>query len=148
MTAELLEFIRGQRFAVQASAGEGGTVQAALVGIAITDAFELVFDTLDTTRKIHNLRRSGRIAFVIGGWSSGDERTVQYEGVADVPTGAELERVRADYFSKWPDGRARLSWPGLVHVRVRPTWIRFSDYNRSPPLIVEFDGDEIGHRLR
>ena len=35
------------------------------------------------------------------------------------------------------DGRDRLSWPGLIHVRVRPTWIRYSDFNRQPPEIVE-----------
>ncbi len=76
----------------------------------------------------------------MGGLLPGDERTVQYEGVADLPAGEELEQVRQLYFSVWPDGRERLSWPGLIHLRVRPTWIRYSDFNRAPPLIVEFEG--------
>jgi hypothetical protein len=29
-------------------------------------------------------------------------------------------------------------------VRVRPRWIRFSDYTQAPPLIVEFSGDQLG----
>jgi hypothetical protein len=29
-------------------------------------------------------------------------------------------------------------WPGLIYVRARPTWIRYSDYNVDPPQIVEF----------
>lgn len=145
-TAELLEFMRAQRLAVQASAGPGGGVQAALVGIAVTDSFELVFDTLDNTRKVRNIRRAPNVAFVLGGWLNRDERTIQYEGIADEPTGADLERIKAAYFAAWPDGPSRESWPGLVYIRVRPTWIRCSDFNRAPPTIVEFTGQQLGAR--
>jgi hypothetical protein len=58
--AELLTFLQSQRLAVQASCGPNATAQAALVGIAVTDAFELVFDTLRTTRKVSNLRARPR----------------------------------------------------------------------------------------
>ena len=142
-TAELLEFMRTQRLAVQASVGAGDTAQAALVGIGVSDSLELVFDTLDTTRKVRNLRRVAKVAFVLGGWLIGDERTVQYEGVADEPTGEELERIKAVYFAAWPDGPARQSWPGLVYIRVCPTWIRYSDFNRDPPMIVEFTDHQL-----
>lgn len=137
-TSELLGFLRTQRLAVQASRGSNESVQAALVGIAVTDTLEIVFDTLATTRKARNLRLSPRMALVIGGWMAGDERTVQYEGIADEPEGAELERLKETYFAAWPDGPSRANWPGLTYVRVRPTWIRYSDFNQSPPLIAEF----------
>lgn len=135
--AELLQFIRGHKWAVQASVTPDGTPQAALVGFAVTDRLELVFDTLETTRKAFNLHRNGRIALVIGGWTDGDERTVQYEGVADVPGDPELARLKAVYFSVFPEGRERQAWPGLVYFRVTPRWIRFVDHNRSPPRIEE-----------
>jgi hypothetical protein len=135
--------MRTHRLAVQASVGGGESVQAALVGIGVSDSLELVFDTLDTTRKVRNLRRLANVAFVLGGWVDGDERTVQYEGVADEPTGDELERIKGVYFAAWPDGPARQSWPGLVYIRVRPTWIRYSDFNRDPPMIVEFTEHEL-----
>src|SRR5438270_9402413 len=106
--------MRSQRLAVQSSSGPNATIQAALVGIAVTDAFELVFDTVSTTRKMINLRARPQIAFVLGGWDSGDERTVQYEGIADEPSGPELERVKAAYFAAWPDGPSRAAWPGLT----------------------------------
>ena len=140
---ELLTFLQSQRLAVQASCGPDATVQAALVGIAVTGAFELVFDTLSTTRKVSNLRTRPRVAFVIGGWESGDERTAQYEGFADEPTGLELERVKAAYFAVWPDAPTRASWPGLTYFRVRPTWIRYSDFNSAPPVIQEFSGPDL-----
>lgn len=135
--------MRTQRLAVEASSAPGGAAQAALVGIAVTDAFEIVFDTLDTTRKAQNLRASPRAAFVLGGWAAGDERTVQFEGIADEPLGATLERVKTAYFAAWPDGPSRASWPGITYFRVRPTWIRFSDFNGATPQIVEFTSDQL-----
>ncbi len=47
--------------------------------------------------------------------------------------------LRRSYFIRFPDGREPQSWPGLVYVRVRPTWIRYSNYSRTPPEIIEFD---------
>jgi general stress protein 26 len=135
---DLLRFLRGHRMAVQASVSESLGPQAAVVGIVVTDAFEIVFDTLDSTRKVRNLRRHPGIAFVIGGVADGEERTAQVEGVADEPRGPELERLKELYLARFPDGRERQKWPGLTYVRVRPTWIRFSDFGRDPPRIVEF----------
>ncbi len=141
---DVLEFLRGERLAVEASVSAAGSPQAAVVGIVVSDRLEVFFDTLASTRKMANLRREPRIAFVIGGWTPGDERTVQYEGVADEPTGAELEQLQSRYFERFPDGRERLrSWPGLVYVRARPTWIRYSDFNRNPPEIVELGAVEL-----
>ena len=135
--------MRGHSLAVQASVSQALAPQAAVVGIAITNKFELLFDTLDTTRKVHNLRRNPKLAFVIGGLTNGDERTVQYEGVADEPAGAELARLKELYFGVFPDCVEHQQWPGITYVRVRPTWIRFSDFNRAPPQIVEFALDQL-----
>jgi hypothetical protein len=70
------------------------------------------------------------------GWDQ--EQTMQYEGIASEPKGEELARYQKIYFETWPDGPARLSWPGLTHFVVRPTWLRYSDFNPSPPQIAEF----------
>ena len=141
--SELLRFMRTQRLAVQASCAPDCGPQAALVGIAVTNEFEIVFDTLVDTRKARNLRASPRAAFVLGGWTKGDERTVQFEGIADEPSGTELARIQESYFAAWPDGRARASWPGITYFRVRPTWIRFSDFNAVPPHITEFSSEQL-----
>jgi len=141
--SELLQFMRGHSLAVQASVSPSVAPQAAVVGMVVTDDFEVFFDTLEVTRKMHNLRRNPKIAFVIGGLTNGDERTVQYEGVADEPVGAELEHLKELYFIRFPDGRERQSWRGLVYVRARPTWIRYSDFNRTPPEIIEFGLDDL-----
>jgi hypothetical protein len=139
----LLEFMRQYRLAVEASVAEGGRAQAAVVGVAVTEQFEIVFDTLESTRKAVNLRRNPKLAFVFGGLTPGEERTVQYEGVADEPTGLELERIKQAYYGTYPDGPSRLSWTGLIYVRVRPAWIRYSDYSLDPPDIVEFTPEQL-----
>lgn len=68
----------------------------------------------------------------------GGEQTVQFEGVAVEPTGDELRRAQEIYFAAWPEGRDHLAWPGITYFLVRPRWIRFSDYDRRPPLIAAF----------
>jgi uncharacterized protein YhbP (UPF0306 family) len=135
---ELLAFLRRHSWAVQASTAPRVSVQAALIGFAVTDDLQIVFEALESTRKIQNLRRNPRIALVIGGWTAGDERTVQYEGVTDEPQGEELERLKEIYLRRFPSGWSRKSWPGWVYVRARPTWLRYSDFTSKSPRVVEF----------
>ena len=144
---EVVQFVAGQTLAVVATLGTYGAPQAALVGIAVSDRFELVFDSIDTSRKIRNLRRDPRIAVVIGGTMQ-DERTVQVDGVADEPRGVEGERIREAYFARWPDGRERQGWSGITHVRITPTWLRFSDWNVSPVVVGEWVRAENGEYER
>ena len=134
--SQLIRFVQRQRLGVVSSLAPSGAPQSAVVGIATSEAGEIVFDTLGTSRKAHNLRRDPRASLVV--WE--DERTVQLDGLADEPIGAELARLREVYFAVYPDGRERLAWTGLTHFRIRPTWGRFSDFEASPePLIVELD---------
>jgi general stress protein 26 len=137
---ELVRFLRKYKLAVQASVAPGGAPQAAVVGFAVSDELEVVFDTTEDTRKCRNLRADPRIALVIG-WD--DEITAQIDGLADFPTGKELDRVRECYFVVYPDGRERLAWPGITHVRVRPTWIRYSDFTKDPPHVVEVSAGQL-----
>jgi hypothetical protein len=136
--AEILAFMRLHSLAVQASVSAAGAPQAAVVGFIVTDDFEVVLDTVDKTRKVSNLRRNPNCALVIGGLVNGDERTVQLEGITDEPAGPDLHRLKEIYFARFPDGRDRRHWPGLTYIRVRTKWLRFSDYNQSPPVIAEF----------
>jgi hypothetical protein len=126
-------FISRHRYAVVSSVSDAGTPQSALVGIAVTNELEIVFDTLRSTRKYRNLIARPACSAVVG---SG-EQTLQFEGVACEPVGDELVRYREIYFSAWPDGRERLDSPGLTHLVLTPQWIRFSDFDRSPPTISE-----------
>ncbi|MEO8202144.1 MAG: pyridoxamine 5'-phosphate oxidase family protein [Gemmatimonadota bacterium] len=134
----VLAFIRQHSLAALASVNPLGGPQAAVVGFVITDDFEIIFDTLASTRKARNLADNPSIAFVIGGTQPGNERTVQFEGITDIP-GREERRALVDrYLTTFPDGVERQSWPGLIYLRARPRWIRYSDYGTTPPTIIEF----------
>lgn len=128
--AELVSFLRGHRLAIEASLSAETGPQAAVIGFVVSDAGELFFDTLASTRKCRNLRLDPRIALVIG-WD--DERTVQYEGTADEPVGPELTRLKELYFSVFPEGRDRERWPDITYFRVRPRWVRYSDFTGAAP---------------
>jgi pyridoxine/pyridoxamine 5'-phosphate oxidase len=78
MTASaLIDFLQRHTLAVEASVTPEGAPQAAVVGIAVTDQFEILFDTLAGSRKVRNLRAEPRIALVVG-WDA--EQTAQVEG--------------------------------------------------------------------
>ncbi|MBZ5610196.1 MAG: pyridoxamine 5'-phosphate oxidase family protein [Acidobacteriia bacterium] len=133
--ADVFEFIQEQTLGVLGTISPDGAPQTALVGIAVTGELEIVFDTVQSTRKYRNLTRNQACSFVIG-WEG--ETTVQYDGEARVPEASELARYQEIYFKKFPDGPSRLSWPGITYFVVRPKWIRYSDFDQAPPRIEEF----------
>jgi hypothetical protein len=133
--SDLYSFLTQWKLGVLGSINPAGFPEAALVGIAVTPQLEIVFDTLRTTRKYRNLIARPACSFVIG---CVDERTVQYEGQAEELRSPEIEHYREIYFRTWPDGPARMSWPGITYFVVRPSWIRYSSFDRNPPLIQEF----------
>jgi pyridoxine/pyridoxamine 5'-phosphate oxidase len=132
---EIFTIARRERFLVVSTVNESGAPEAALMGFALTQANEIVFDTLASSRKAANLARNDAAALVIG-WEGGV--SLQVEGVARRPAGEDLASAKEAYFGQWPDGRARENWPDIAYVVVRPKWIRYSNYAAGPPVIEEF----------
>ncbi len=137
---QILAFLKTKKFGVVASVSPEGKPQAAVVGIAVTDDLEILFDTLTTTRKVRNLRRARSVSLVVG-WDR-DEITVQIDGIADEPHGAELARLKETYFAAHPGGREREAWPHITWVRIRPQWLRYSDFS-SGGTVVELTRDQL-----
>ena len=133
--AHLHRFLAQCKLGVLGTLGEANVPQSALVGIAVTEDLEIVFDTVKSSRKYPNLIARPECSFVIG-WTR--EQTVQYEGRADELSGGELQRCQQVYFKAWPECRVHLSWPGIAYFVVRPRWIRYSDFDQNPPRIQEF----------
>jgi general stress protein 26 len=131
---DLYSFMTRFRYGVVSSVAADGSPQSALVGIAVTPQLEIIFDTLNTSRKYRNLVARPSCSLVVG-WSG--EQTVQLEGIASLPEDEELKRYQEVYFEAWPDGPARITWPGIAYFVVRPKWIRYSDFDQNPPLIRE-----------
>ncbi|HZD50570.1 MAG TPA: pyridoxamine 5'-phosphate oxidase family protein [Silvibacterium sp.] len=120
------QFVAARKYGVISSIGQDGEPQSALVGIAVSPDLEIVFDTVKTSRKYPNLKADARIAVVVG-WEG--EQTVQYQGVAVEPEGRDLLRAKDIYFGAWPSGIERQKWPAIAYFLIRPTWLRYSDFD-------------------
>jgi hypothetical protein len=137
---DLYTFMAKHKLGVLGTVDTHGRPQSALMGIAVTPQLEVVFDTVNSSRKYPNLVARPSCSLVIGGWGI-DEQTIQYEGEAVELKPPELARYQRMYFTVWSDGPARIAWPGIVYFVVRPRWIRLSEFNQTPPLISEFTFD-------
>jgi pyridoxine/pyridoxamine 5'-phosphate oxidase len=131
---EVFDIIRRKRLAVVSTVHESGAPEAALVGFALTERDEVVFDTLGSSRKAVNIVRRPAAALVIG-WEN--DISVQIEGVARRPQGDDLAYAKAAYFREWPDGRGRENWPDIAYIVVKPRWMRYANY-AGAPVIEEF----------
>jgi hypothetical protein len=114
-------------------------------------------------RPLHRERRSicatiHRLPFVlVARRQRSNHSCVQLEGVADERLVSTMttttdhaadqdnheERLRQLYLEIFPDGRDRVNTlpAGIAYFCVWRTWLRFSDYAKDPPQIVELDGD-------
>jgi len=130
----IYHFINQQKLAVVSTVNSENKPEAALVGIAVSEKFEIIFDTVTTSRKYSNILQNPKVALVIG-WDN--ETTVQYEGEAVVlGDDAGAQGLKEIYFEAYPDGRERAeTWPGLVHIKVTPKWLRYSNFNE--PVVIE-----------
>ena len=100
-----------------------------------------LFELVDEVKRLldERLHPDGYIIGVNAGEAAGQtvmHLHVQYEGVADEPTGEELERLKRLYLQRFPDGREREAQPDIAYFRVSPIWIRYSDFRQTPPNIV------------
>jgi len=133
---EIFTFLNAHRLAVVSTLSVENGPQSALVYAVPTPDLELIFYTLQTTRKCANLRRNPRVSLVIG-WPSEGERgahqdTVQYEGIAEEQAeGPARDAAKAFYLESLPQNAGMATWPGLTYFRVKPSWIRFSTYGKN-----------------
>jgi len=134
MTREFIyNFIKQHELAVLSTSSGENHPEAALIGIAVTEGLEIVFDTVKTSRKYKNLIQNPLVALVIG-WDK--EITLQYEGIATELSSESHHRLKEIYFAAFKDARDRAeTWPDIVHFKIAPKWIRYSNFNQ--PVLIE-----------
>jgi pyridoxine/pyridoxamine 5'-phosphate oxidase len=129
---EFAAFVRAAGIGVVATAGAGGQPEAALVGLAVTQAGEIIFDSKADARKMANIAGNPRVALVVG-WQ--DDVSVQVEGHADILAGSERERYGAIYASQFPG--SRVLDDEFAVVRVTPRWLRYYDARPGSYRVIE-----------
>lgn len=129
----ILEFLRKHILAVIATCHRNGTPEAATIDFSVCDNLEIVFSTYKDTRKFDNLAERPSVAFVVG-WN--DNITVQYEGEATRVPAADIEHYQEAFLKSVPADREFIE-RGAVMFKATPRWIRYSDFNKEPPELIE-----------
>lgn len=120
---------------VLATASHDAKPQSAVLGYVVNDDLSILLSTKKTTRKYNNLKENKYVSLTFG--ASFTEPYVQYQGIAElIEEGQEYDKIN-DFFYSIHEQAKRFKSPETIFVRVRPTWVRFTDYAQSPPLIEE-----------
>lgn len=131
--AVVLEFLKRHTLAVIATTHPNGTPEAAVIDFSARDDLEIVFDTFSNTRKYANFVQNPAAAIVVG-WDS--NITVQYEGLAEPVAANDVVRYQRDHIDRIPEEGDFIE-RGAIIFRIRPRWIRYSDFTSDPPTVVE-----------
>ena len=128
------EYLAAKNIGVLETVTSDGRPQGAAIGHADTDKREIVFDAVHGSRKQRNRMANFKAGFTVCGDA---EDTVQIDGDAVESQGDIRKQNRPIYRSTLPDGANRLGRRGNTHSVLRPSWSRFSDFSRKPPVIRE-----------
>jgi len=123
--AAFVAYIEEINAGVIATADRARGPESAFINLAVMPDISIVFETLITSRKYRNLQLDPRASLVIGGHG---KTTLQIEGLVDEPAEALRDDVIAAYYDACPHNSSHRNWPGLTYLRLRPRWLRYSDY--------------------
>ena len=110
--------------------------ESATVECAVTDEFEVVFDTFQYYRKYKNLSTNPNVCCVFG---FRDDKTVQFEGTAEELKGQLLEYYQGYYLRKIPTAKKFAAMDDVSWFRIKPKWVRYTDVSKDPYEVVEID---------
>lgn len=114
---------------VIASVGDAMQPEAATVGLSCDENFTFMIATNQSTRKAKNLQSNQKVAIVVG---FDGPKTVQIEGAAQI-VDKDNFNSRIQLHLDWvPSAKAYDSEPDQTYYLITPTWLRFTDYTKSP----------------
>ncbi len=129
----VLNFLKSHKLGVIATSG-GKQPEAAAVDFSETSKLEIILTTLAFYRKYKNLKRNSRVAFVVGGEQG---VTLQYEGLAEELSRAAFKKYYKRHIQKNPIEKKFDVMPEARFFKIKPTWLRYSDFTAKPNNIFE-----------
>ncbi len=124
----LTNFLNANEFGVVSTSGEGGQPESATVGYLANSNLDFLFLTEKTSRKVKNILKNPKVAFVVGTTKS--VNTFQVEGVAEI-FGQETPEYKEIFVKVSPISPAfhgpslDMKENNLVAVKIRTTWARW-----------------------
>ncbi len=138
MFQEVLDFLkkREPKLCVLATSSLANEPESAVMGYAVSDDLSIICSTDRSSRKWNNLKQNSKVAITFG-WGFG-ELNIQYSGLATlVESGEELKKCEDIYFASHQESLEFKGTPETGYIKIKPTWIRLSDYSSDPPRIEE-----------
>ena len=134
---KILDFIKRHHIGVLSTVNQKHLPQAAVVGFAENEKFEIFFGTFTDSRKFQNLVYNAHVAMVIG-WEEG--KTVQLEGLAqEITHKDEIENITKIQLAKIPSAAKYVKLSHEPFFKIQPSWIRYSDLSVDPWHICEIN---------
>jgi uncharacterized pyridoxamine 5'-phosphate oxidase family protein len=133
---DALEFMMSQKGGVISTVSENQP-ESAFVFYDADEDFSVYFPTFLTSKKHQNIKINNKVSFNIS--SVKPARTIQIEGIAEEVTDkAILENAIGNYMDiatdemrhEAPISKLNLEG-GVVLYKIKPTWIKWSDYSNS-----------------
>ncbi len=136
--SEILSFLDSSPLCVITTNDRGGKYpESALVAFDQYDNFEIVFETFDDSRKYANLQSDKHVSLVVG-FSPKTQITLQYEGIAEEIRPENYEKYIKHFLAKdTPCSEKFLRDLRVKFFKIKPKWLRYSDYRGKTPRIIE-----------
>lgn len=132
---KIYDYISKAPLAVLSTMGEcHDGPESALIAFAQNEDLELYFMTFADSRKYANLQRNPSVSLVIGF----ECKTIQYEGAAcELRETAIEEALYAFSLKQTPCSSDYLHDSRARFFKIKPKWVRYSDYTIYPAEIFE-----------
>jgi len=130
----VLELLKKNGLCVLATANKVGKTEAAVMAYVIKDDFTILIFTDEGTRKYKNLLENNLVSIVVGGLK--DDPETQIDGTVKILEGEEVKAAENFAFAVHPEWKDYVS-ATTKWLEVKPNWLRFTDFSKSPPEIVE-----------
>ncbi len=140
MEQKVLEFLKSKhpKLCSISTVNSQRKPESALMAYAILNESDLslLLSTRTNTRKWSNLKKNPHVSLVFG--SGFHEATIQFEGMVElIDTPESISSYQDTYFSQNPETLQFKGLPELCFLKIKPTWIRYTNYIVNPPDVEE-----------
>jgi uncharacterized pyridoxamine 5'-phosphate oxidase family protein len=143
MDQTLIDFLKNRtpKYCALASSSPEGQPSCHIMAYAITDEGELLFNTAVHSRKYDNFRRNPFGAVTVG-WEKGQgQMNIQIEGSVALLGDLDVSYpyLQDIFYGQNPELSFFRSLTDHGFLRLKPLWVRTTDFSSSPPAISEYD---------
>jgi len=132
---KIADLLRYQKMGVVSTVSSEGFPESAWVALSETEDLEIIFGTSRLSRKFENLQTNKRIAVVV--YNEQQRQTLQYEGEVMELHGDEKTSAQEIHLLKHPAAKKYSHDIHQSFFKVKPLWIRYTDYHLDPHEIFE-----------